>query len=56
MEDSTAYQYDDSGTTKEDPYKKKAEEQRVTFMLKIQTQEHQQAMTLEQTLFNIVCG
>ena len=25
-------------------------------MLKIQTQEHQQAMTLEQTLFNIVCG
>ena len=25
-------------------------------MLKIQTHEHQQAMTLEQTLFNIVCG
>ena len=56
VEDPTAYQYDNSGTTKEDPYKKKAEEQRVTFLLKIQTQEHSQAMTLEQTLFNIVCG
>ena len=38
VEDPTAYQYDNSGTTKEDPYKKKAEEQRVSFLLDTGTQ------------------
>ena len=56
MEDPTRYEYINSGTTKEDPHKKKAEEQRISFLLKFQTQEHSQATTLEQTLFNIICG
>ena len=32
--------------------KKKAEERRVDYIIKIQTQEHQAALTLVQTLFN----
>ena len=50
------YKYNDGGTVKEDAAKKKAEEKRVDYMLKIQTTEHQQALTLVQTLFNTVCG
>ena len=56
VEDPTQYKYDDAGTTKVDPLKKKAEEARVSFLIKFQTQAHSQATTLEQTLFNIVCG
>ena len=56
VENPAAYQYQESGATKENAKKKKAEEKRVDYMIKLQTQEHQQALSLTQALFNTVCG
>ena len=56
VENPAVYQYEEGGTIKENAAKKKAEEKRVDYMIKIQTQEHQAALTLVQTLFNTVCG
>ena len=54
VEDPTRYQYLDAGVTREDAGKKKSEERRVGYMIKIQTQEHQAALTLVRSLFNTV--
>ena len=56
VENPAAYQYQEGGATKENAEKKKAEEKRVDYMIKLQTQEHQQALTLTQSIFNTVCG